>query len=165
MRIKTALFALIALLALAPHSAFAQAKNTFDLTRAPQYQVYSAPETDLPIHIKPGKYQTVPIPEELGTAVVDDGASKITAVPYANKQVALYPHGEGAAHVTLYGKNGKVLMARYVVVATPEVKYIRLHRICKKGQTGQCEKTDVYYCPNLCYESRVINPQDMMVSK
>lgn len=159
------LTALAAFTAAAPRTAFAQAKNVFDLTSAPQHQINLANETDLPLRLKPGKYQVVPINAEFGSATVDDGAAKLTIVPYSKNSVAFYPHGEGAAHAVIYGKDGKVIMARYVVIADPSKQYIRLRENCKKPGDANCGRTLVYYCPNFCYETRVINPPPALVQK
>lgn len=148
---------LVALLSL-DGPAGAQVKTAFDLGATPEHKVEAAAETHLPIRLKPGKYQVVELSGEFGHATVDDTPANVTVVPYSHNSAALYPKGEGASHVTIYGKDGAVLMARYVMVAAPEQRYIRLHEVCRPGTGPACDKTIVYYCPNFCYETHVISP-------
>jgi hypothetical protein len=56
-------------------------------------------------------------------------------------------------------------MARYVIIADPAQKYIRLHQVCRKGASAPCEKTVVYYCPNFCYQSHVIDASNAALAK
>jgi hypothetical protein len=56
-------------------------------------------------------------------------------------------------------------MARYVVIGDPLKKYIRLHQVCKSGQDPSCDKTRVYFCPNLCYETRLVGAAQPLALK
>jgi hypothetical protein len=132
----------------------AQAINhVFDSSNVPEHTVTAGAETDLPLRLRPKKYLVLDFKQEFGHATVDDNPGKVTVVPYGPRSVAIYPHEEGAAHVTIYSRSGEVLMARYVVVATLEKKYVKLHEVCKAG--ANCGRTVTYYCPNLCYQTRV----------
>ena len=56
----------------------------------------------------------------------------------------------------LAAQSAMASMARYVVIEDPAEKYIRIRQICKEGQSVNCEKSRVYYCPNLCYETKLV---------
>jgi hypothetical protein len=132
-----------------PAIAAAADKPLLSAEDMPVHAVAAAPETHVPFRLKPGKYQTVTLDAEAGDITTDDHPEIVTGVPYGHNQVALYPHKPGAAHITIRDKRGAPIMSRYVVVADPEVKYIRL----AKG-----DKTSVYYCPNMCYETHIVVP-------
>jgi Flp pilus assembly secretin CpaC len=144
-----AALAFLAVLAAQP----AQAVNhVFDSSNVPEHTVTAGPETDLPLRLRPKKYLVLDLKQEFGHAAVNN-PENVTVVPYGPRSVAVYPHKEGAAHITIYGRSGEVLVARYVVVATIEKKYVKLRETCKEGPN--CARTVTYYCPNLCYQTRV----------
>jgi hypothetical protein len=122
----------------------------------PEYTLFSAPETHLPLHLKPGKPQIVHLDTEVTDVTVDDKPSQVAAVVYSKTSIALFPRDAGAAHITARGKDGTPVMARYVVISPPAEKYVRLHHTCRKENDAACENTYVYYCPNLCYRTRIV---------
>jgi Flp pilus assembly secretin CpaC len=127
------------------------------LADMPEYTLLSAPETALPIRIKPGKPETVHLTEEVGRVVVNDKPENISAIIYDERSIVLFPHkAAGGAHFTVFGKDGKTLMSRYALVGAPDKKYVRMHKICKAGSEFSCQKTTVYYCPNFCYETQLV---------
>jgi len=130
--------------------------NTDDM---PEYTFQSASETALPVHIKPGKPQTVHVDRDVGHVTIDGPRKNVSAFIYDSRSVILFPHGSsGGAHFTIYGKDGKPFMERYAVIGDPEKKYIRLHQTCANGSKDpSCEKTAIYFCPNLCYETRMVS--------
>ena len=124
----------------------------------PEYAIFSAPETHMPVRLRLGKPQIVHLDAAVGDVTVDGLPQNVTAVAYGEKSIVLIPHNLGAAHITILGKNGEPLMARYaIVVAVAADKYVRIHQTCKKTTGADCEKKHVYYCPNLCYETRLVN--------
>ena len=126
-------------------------------TDMPEYTLLSAPETGLPVRIKPGKPEIIHLKEDAGRVAIDDGPKNISAVIYDNRSIVLFPHSvNGGAHFTVFGRNGKPFMARYAVIGNPDKKYIRVHQACKTGHDPSCENDSVYFCPNLCYETQLI---------
>ena len=124
----------------------------------PEHTLSFAPQTELPIHVKPGKPQVVHLDADVGRVTVDDMPAHVSAVIYDSRSIILFPHSASAgAHITVFGKDGKPFMARYVVIDDPDKKYIRINQVCKNGHDAACEKTSIYYCPNLCYETRLIS--------
>jgi hypothetical protein len=146
--------AALALAAFASAPAHAATGHIFDGQNVPEHTVTAGAETDLPLRLRPRKYLVLDLKEPFGRAEVDN-PSKVTVVPYGFRSVAVYPHQEGAAHITIYGRSGKVLMARYAVVASIEKRYVRLHEVCKDASSQNCGRTITYYCPNFCYQTRI----------
>lgn len=134
------------------------AVTSVSMNDMPEYTLQSAPETALPVHVKPAKPQTVHLDADVGRVVIDQDRKNMTAWIYDTRSIILFPHTTtGGAHFTVYDKAGKPIMARYAVIGDPTKKYIRLHETCKEGHDASCEKTEVYFCPNLCYETRMIS--------
>jgi hypothetical protein len=128
-------------------------------TAMPEYTILSAPETDIPLRLKISAFkkpQMVHLDSEVGEVAVDGMPIHVTAVKYDGKSIALFPRSPGVSHITVFGKNGAPIMARYVIVADPAKKYIRLRLTCKKETDAGCRKSAVYFCPNLCYETRLV---------
>lgn len=123
----------------------------------PEYTLLSAPQTSLPVRIKPGKPETVHLDADAGRVIVDDKPKNISATIYDSRSIVLFPHNTtGGAHFTVFGKDGKPIMARYAIINDPEKKYIRLHQVCKTGHDSACDRTDVYFCPNFCYQTHLV---------
>jgi Flp pilus assembly secretin CpaC len=133
----------------------------------PKYTLFSAPETDLPIRLRPKKPQVVHLNSEVGDVKVDDMPSNVSAIIYGKNSVVLFAHNIGGAHFTVFGKDGSPLMARYVIVSNPGEKYARILLACKNAGDIDCDKTHVYYCPNLCYKTRIVSavPPNAAISK
>lgn len=148
-------YALLALFLVCPCIGHAASHPALTATM-PEHTLFSAPETHLPLRLRPGKAQVVRLDSEVGDVTVDDMPKNITAVVYEKTSIALVPHNPGAAHFTVFGKDGKPLMARYVVIAENAQKYARIHQTCRKETDVDCEKTYVYYCPNLCYKTHIV---------
>jgi hypothetical protein len=150
---------LFALFLLAPCTGFAApAAAPATVTKMPEHTVFLAPETHTPIRVKPRKPQVVHLDADIGRTVVDDKPGSVSIITYGSRSVVLFPHSkQDTAHITIFGKDGKPLMARYVVIEDPNNKYIRMHQVCKKGQDdAECKKTNIYYCPNLCYKTQLV---------
>lgn len=127
--------------------------------RIPQYTLAAAPETHLPVRVKPRKSQVVHLDFDVGHVTIGEGRENVAAVPYTKTSVALVPAKAGVAHMTVFDKNGKARMSRYIVVSEPAEKYVRILQTCRKGQgdaTCASPAPSTYYCPNLCYKTRLV---------
>lgn len=123
----------------------------------PEYTLLSAPETALPVRVKPGKPETIHLDEDAARVIVDQKPKNMSAIIYDSRSIVLFPHKTaGGAHFTVFGKDGKPIMARYAVIDNPGKKYIRLHQVCGTGHDSSCQKTNVYFCPNFCYETKLV---------
>lgn len=126
------------------------------LPTMPEYTVIAAPETATPFRVKPGKPQIMPLEADGFRAVVTGGAGNLSAIMRDKRSVILFPRATpGAAHVTVFGANGRPVMARYVVISAPEEKYVRLRQAesAACGKDDACGRSTVYFCPNLCYQA------------
>ena len=72
--------------------------------------------------------------------------------------LVLVPRIPGASHFTVLDSRGNVMMQRHVIVASPKEKYVRIRRSCRADAEG-CLRTSVYYCPDICHDIAVIQPQ------
>ena len=111
---KRALFALAALCCAAllavGRAPAAPASDTAFPAPMPEHEVAAAPEMQLPLRVKPGKYQVVRLGVPIGDIHVDAAPAHITAVKYDKTSVALFPHGTGGvSHVTVKDASGKEL--------------------------------------------------------
>ena len=61
------------------------------LTEMPEYTLLSAPETGLPVRIKPGKPEIIHLKEDAGRVAIDDEPKNISAVIYENISVCTRP--------------------------------------------------------------------------
>lgn len=147
---------LLAVLCISHVSAAPPASVSAAIPDIPEHAVFTAEETHIPLRLKPRKPQVVHLDAEVGDVTVDDLPENVSAVIYHEKSIALIPRNPGAAHITVFGKSGNILMSRYIVIAEPEQKYIRLRKTCRNKTVATCEKTHLYYCPNYCYETRLI---------
>jgi hypothetical protein len=134
----------------APAGVFpAQAAN------APEFDLTPAEETHPMLRLTPDKPQIVHLTAPAHSVIVGNPAH-LNAIMDSAKTLVLVPRDPGATYFTVIGQDGKVLMERYVIVAGPADKYIRIRRSCAAAGSGTCVQTSVYYCPDMCYETGIM---------
>jgi len=70
------------------------------------------------------------------------------------RRLILVPRIPGATFFTALGQDGRVVMQRHVIIAAPKENYVRIRRSCALGG-GDCQPTQVYYCPDMCHSVSV----------
>lgn len=108
------------------------------------------------IHMTPDKSLIVRLNQDAGSLIVGNPAHVSVLMDSPNLLV-LVPKEPGATFFTVLDENGKVIMQRHVVVASPTDKYIRVRRSCANAEDA-CTQMSVYYCPGICHEIHV-NPE------
>ena len=127
---------------------------------APEYQVDPTKETHPMIRLSPDKPQIVHLDAPARSVLVGNPAH-LNVVMDNTTTLVLVPRDPGATHFTVIGRDGKIVMQRYVIVAGPADKYIRIRRSCANaGANANCAKTSVYYCPDMCYETEIMGSAD-----
>jgi hypothetical protein len=46
-------------------------------------------------------------------------------------------------------------MQRHILVDAPQDHYVRVRKSCAFSNNGNCQTTQVYYCPGMCHEINV----------
>jgi len=125
----------------------------------PEYELSQDEETHPMIRLTPDKPQIVHLDSDARSIIVGNPAH-LNAVLDTTRSLVLVPRDPGATHITVIGKDGKVIMQRYVIVAGPAEKYIRIRRNCAAiaggAGGGTCAQTTVYYCPDMCHETKIM---------
>ena len=124
-----------------------------DPANATEYDVQGE-ETHPMIRLTPDKPQIVNLDGDAVSVIVGNQAH-LNAVMDTTRSLVLIPRDPGATHLTVMGQNGKPIMERYVIVASPSEKYIRVRRDCT-GVGNNCEPVSVYYCPDMCHETGIL---------
>ena len=70
------------------------------------------------------------------------------------RRLIVVPRMPGTTHFTLLGKDGKIVMQRHAIVASPQAKYIRLRQPCNGRDT--CIPIRMFYCPGMCHEMGIV---------
>jgi hypothetical protein len=166
LRIVTALSAFILL---SPPAARAQTVNNDSggiipskAGAIPEYDLSQGEETHPMIRLTPDKPQIVHLDSDARSIIVGN-QQHLNAVLDSTRSMILIPRDPGATHITVIGKDGSIIMERYVIVAGPAEKYIRIRRNCAPvagatggGSGGACAQTTVYYCPDMCHETKIL---------
>ena len=149
---------LLATGSLLPQPAFAQTAASrplpADVAAAPEYKVAPLQTTYPMLRLSPDKPEIIRLDADARSVLVGNPAH-LNAVLDNTRTIVLVPRDPGATYFTVIGHDGSVIMERYVIVAGPAHKYIRIRRACPPGATG-CNATSVYYCPDLCYETEIM---------
>ena len=117
--------------------------------------------TDPPVRLTPDKSELIRLDEDAEVVIVGNPAH--ASVLTENKRLlVVVPQLPGATHFTVLGDEGKVIMQRHVIVATPKERYLRVRRNCLgvaspsgSAVPDDCRTTRVYYCDGMCHEIAV----------
>lgn len=129
---------------------------------------YGAPEptsgdTHPTIQLTPDKSELIRLDADATSIIVGNG-EHLGAIAENSRLVILVPRQPGATYLTILDAEGKVLMQRHVLVATPKEKYVRVRRTCAADNEA-CEATTVYYCPDMCHRVGLVEPAPDIVSQ
>jgi len=123
----------------------------------PVIQAADDPNAELPesathetLNITPDKSELIRLDTAVGSVIVGN-PNHISVLAESSKTLIVVPRQAGATHFTVLGKDGKVLMQRHVIVASPKQNYVRVKKVCMEDQEN-CRPTNVYYCPDMCHE-------------
>ena len=124
---------------------------------APEYDISEGEETHPMIRLTPDKPQIVHLDSDARSIIVGNPAH-LNAIMDSVRSIVLIPRDPGATHLTVIGQNGKPIMERYVIVASPADKYIRIRRNCNGAglNSNNCAPTSIFFCPDMCYETKVM---------
>lgn len=130
-------------------------------------EAYDAPSSDKlndvettelpPLRISPDKTEIVHLEREAINILVGNEET-LRAIPDTKKSIILIPKKPGATYFKAMDANGKVIVQRHVIVGAPNKNYIRIRRACVNGDSG-CKEYSIYYCPDMCYEVDVMQPE------
>lgn len=161
------LAAVSAAMLVCPVAVLAQTGNTAVGAGMPPAQTAHIPEYDLSsqgeethpmIRLTPDNPLIVHLDSNARSLMVGNPAH-LNAILDTVRTVVLVPRDPGATYLTVIGKDGKVIMQRHVIVAAPAEKYIRIRRNCAGAgsNSAACVETSMYYCPDMCYETKIIS--------
>ncbi len=138
-------------------NAYAENKKTVDILPAviaddnAQGQNYVLGDmTHKIIRLTPDKSELIHLNSPAGSIIVGNPAH-INVIADSSTTLVIIPRTPGATHFTVLGKTGDVIMQRQVIVASPKENYIRIRKTCA-DDAKDCEKTSVFYCPDMCHE-------------
>lgn len=111
-------------------------------------------ETHPPLRLTPERSLILNMDEEVDRVIIGSELN-INIMMDTQKRLIVVPRAPGATHFTIMGKNGKVVMQRHAIVASPKQKYVRIRESCNFG-SGGCMPVRMYYCPGMCHEVAVV---------
>ena len=163
-KVLRTLGALSAAILVCPAAVLAQTAHTavgagMPSAQIPEYDMSSQGEETHPmIRLTPDNPLIVHLDSDARSIMVGNPAH-LNAILDTTKSIVLIPRDPGATYLTVIGKDGKVIMQRHVIVAAPAEKYIRIRRSCAgAGSNGAaCVETSMYYCPDMCYETKILS--------
>lgn len=112
-----------------------------------------AEETHPPLRLTPDKTQIIELDEPVSRVIIG-GETHINVLTDTATRIIVVPRVPGAGHFTVLGPNGKVMMKRHVIVASPAEQYVRIRMPCHGSRS--CNPVRVFYCPGMCHEVAVV---------
>ncbi len=140
---------------LLPHNAFSDDKPVDIMpvvTTADGAHSLAPENTTHPIvRLTPDKSELIHLDGEAGSIIIGNPLH-INVIADSSTTLVIVPRSPGATHFTVLSKQGEVLMQRHVIVASPKENYIRVKKTCREDSGDDCQKTNVFYCPDMCHE-------------
>lgn len=116
-------------------------------------QLPAEEETHPPLRLTPDKSEILTVDEEVQRVIIGNDVH-LNILLDSSKRLIMVPRAPGATHFTLLGADGKIIMQRHAIVASPKENYVRVRSPCR-GE-GECMPVRVYYCPGLCHEVGIV---------
>lgn len=111
------------------------------------------------IDLTPDKSELVRLEGDAASIIIGNPAH-LSIMAESSKLLVLVPRSAGATYFTVLNARGEVVMQRHVIVASPKEKYIRVRRSCTGSSNEKCQETSVYYCPDMCHQIILADPQN-----
>ncbi len=145
----------VGILGLSALNVKAEDKKTVDIL--PAVSAANNTNNDIPeetthsiIRLTPDKSELIRLEQPAGSIIIGNPAH-INIIADSSTTLVIVPRNPGATHFTVLGKTGELIMQRHVIVASPKEDYIRIRKTCS-GNDEDCQKTSVFYCPDMCHE-------------
>ena len=110
------------------------------------------------IRLTPDKSELIRLDRDAVSVVIGNPAH-LSVLLDTPRVVVLIPRIPGATHFSILDRNGDVIMQRHAIVASPKQEYVRVRRSCINAGDGACSATSVYFCPDMCHEISVEQPE------
>lgn len=112
-----------------------------------------------PLRLSLDKSEILRFDQDIGSIILGNSvpASVLMDTP---QTVVVVPKAIGATHVTILGKDGRVLMDRHIIVDSSGNGYVRIRTTCIGKEKG-CTPNRSFYCPQgRCAEIMVAEPKE-----
>lgn len=103
------------------------------------------------VRLTPDKSEIITLDGKASTIIVGN-PTHLSIMADSAERLVLVPRTPGATYFSVLDKNGKVIMQRHVIVASPKEKYMRIRKSCAGSDADSCNPTQVYYCPDMCHQ-------------
>lgn len=127
-----------------------------DITTESAIEIPDGVETHPPLRLTPDKSEIVRLDRPVVNLIVGN-PTHANVLMDNQRMLVVVPKLPGATFFTALDKDGKVVMQRHIIVASPTQKYVRVKQTCAGQTSGACLPTRVYYCPDMCHEVNVMN--------
>lgn len=135
-------------------------KLVTSLIREEDIPVYDAPlaeETCDMLYLIVNKSRVLHLDSDVKSVRINDPERLIVFIKDPRTLYVLAKEKKGIAHFTALDKNGKTVMARYVIIKESKSRYVRARILCpEKKKDAACGKIRLYYCTNQCYETYIM---------
>lgn len=126
---------------------------------APEYQLPPGEDTHPLVRLTPDKSELIRLDTPAKSIIVGNPAH-LSVLMENTRTLVLVPRDPGATSLMVLGENGRVIMQRHVIVASPKEKYVRIRRSCAAVPGGaDCPETSVYYCPGMCHPVAILGSE------
>ncbi len=157
-----AISAILLSFAALPHQSLAQDEAMLDDLFPPQatalttnIDVSALEETHPPVRLTPDKSEIIRLKVPAKSIIVGNPVH-LSILMDTTKTLVLVPREPGATHFTILDSDGKIIMQRHAIIASPKKDYVRIRRTCANSTADTCQQTSVYYCPDMCHEIAVL---------
>lgn len=106
--------------------------------------------THASIHLTPDKSEIIRL-DRPAARVILGNEQHLSIFIDAPDRIVLVPRTPGATFFTVLSEEGDVIMQRHAIIGSPQANYLRVRNSCNSS-SGECQNTQVYYCPDMCHQ-------------
>ncbi|MGB0719211.1 MAG: pilus assembly protein N-terminal domain-containing protein [Bdellovibrionales bacterium] len=140
----------------APVEIIIAAPSQEGLQTAKQESAQQPPSNETQTHptlkLSPDKSEILRLDDNAGSVIIGN-AAHLSVLAENARTLILVGKAPGATYLTVLDSDKNVIMQRHVIVGAPKENYVRIRKSCAGRE--DCQKTQVYYCPDTCHEVNI----------
>ena len=126
------------------------------LINAPSSAHAPAQEENTDLRLTSNKNQLIRLDQDAASIIVNN-PDHVSVMLDSPRLLIVMPRLPGTTSFTVLNSGGEIVLQKNVIVTNVQPKYVRVRRVCAKGDTS-CVPAAYYYCPDGCYEVTPVAP-------
>ena len=115
------------------------------------------------IRLTHDKLETIDLEEDAVSIIVGNPAH-LNILLDTPRKLILVPRQPGATHFKVLNYDGRVIMERHAIVASPKQDFVRVRNSCASmgSDAASCQEFNTFFCPDMCHDVSIADGSEEM---